>query len=187
MQKPIEIALETFAKVSQEAEKSFGNLTANQLNLKPSPERWSIAQCLHHLIVSNETYYTPLQKIIDGRHRNSFYQNIGFISRFFGSYLIKETGPVISKPMKNPPVFAPSVSDLPGTIVTDFLKHQQQLSALVQQLDKTDLNNTVISSPALGIITYSLKDMLTILAGHEIRHLEQAKQILLYENFEGNH
>lgn len=187
MQKPIEIAIETFAKVSQETEKSFGNLTTYQLNLKPTPGRWSIAQCLHHLIVSNETYYIPLQIIIDGKHRNSFFQSIGFISRFFGSYLIKETGPVTSKPMKNPPVFAPSGSDLPGTIVTDFLKHQQQLSALVLQLDKTDLNNTIISSPALGIITYSLKDMLTILAGHEMRHLAQAKRILLNENFKSNH
>lgn len=187
MQKPIEVAIETFAKVSEDAERSFGNLSAKQLNLKPSPEKWSIAQCLHHVIVSNETYYTPLQKIIDGKHRNSFYQSIRFISRFFGSYLIKETGPVISKPMKNPPAFAPSESDLPGTIVTDFLKHQQQLSALVKQLDKEDLNNTVISSPALGIITYSLKDMLAILAGHELRHLEQAKRVLLCENFKGNH
>lgn len=172
-----------FDKVTTQAKSLFGNLSATQLNWKPSAEKWSIAQCLDHLIVSNSTYYATLTAVITGQHKNSFYQSVGFISRFFGNYLIKETGPVVGKPMKNPPAFAPSQSQITSTIVADFEKHQHDFSALIQQLSKTDLNKTVVSSPALGIITYSLTDLLTILAGHEQRHLNQAKNVLNHSSF----
>jgi hypothetical protein len=176
-------AIKAFAEVSAEVEKKFAMLSLEQLNFKPSPEKWSIAQCLDHLIVSNSTYYPPLNAVISGEHKNSFYQNIGFISRFFGNYLIKETGPVVAKSMKSPPAFVPSQSDLPITIVADFEKHQQTFTALILQLQNVDLHKTVIASPALAIITYNLSDLLTILAGHEQRHLNQAKNVLSHPSF----
>lgn len=175
--------IEEFSKVTAEAKSLFANLSSLQLNWKPSPDKWSIAQCLDHLIVSNTTYYTPLNEVVSGKHKNSFYQNIKFISKFFGNYLIKETGPVVAKPMKSPPAFVPSQSEITSSIVTDFEMHQKEFFSLVQQLEKTDLENTVISSPALGIITYNLKDLLIILTGHEQRHLNQAKNVMNHPNF----
>ena len=179
----IEEAIKVFDWVSQEAEKSFGKLSVRQLNFKPSPEKWSIAQCLDHLMVSNSSFYPQFKQIISGKHRNSFYQNIEFLSRFFADYLIKETGPVVKKPQKNPSVWTPAQSNLPATIVSDFLVHQQELSNLIHQLKKTDLEKTVIGSPALAIITFNLHDALTILAGHEQRHLQQAKNVLNNHSF----
>lgn len=183
MQEQIEQTLITLDKVTTEARKLFGNLTAHQLNWKPAPEKWSIAQCLDHLIVSNNTYYPQFNAVITRKYTNSFYQNIGFISRYFGNYLINETGPIVGKPMKNPPAFAPSQSNLPATIVSDFEKHQLHFSAIIAKLDDADLNKTILSSPALGIITYSLHDLLIVLSGHEQRHLNQAKNVLHHPKF----
>jgi uncharacterized damage-inducible protein DinB len=172
-----------FDKVTGEVKVLFGNLSFEQLNWKPAPEKWSIAQCLDHLIVSNQTYYPQLKEVISGNHRNSPYQSMKFVSRFFGSYLIKETGQVVSKPMKHPGAFTPSQSELTCSIVSDFAKHQHEFTSYVMQLEKADLENTVISSPALKIITYNLKDLLTILVGHEQRHLIQAKKVLNHPKF----
>lgn len=183
MQEQIEKTLITLDAVTTDARKLFGKLTAHQLNWKPAPEKWSIAQCLDHLIVSNNTYYPQFNAVITRKYRNSIYQNIGFISRYFGNYLINETGPVVGKPMKNPPAFAPSQSNLPATIVSDFEKHQLSFSAVIAKLDDADLNKTILSSPALGIITYSLHDLLIVLAGHEQRHLNQAKNVLQHAKF----
>ncbi len=185
MQEQIERTLITLDAVTTEAHKLFGNLTVLQLNWKPAPEKWSIAQCLDHLIVSNNTYYPQFNAIITRKYRNSLYQNIGFISRWFGNYLIRKTGPVVGKPMKNPPAFAPAQSNLPATIVADFNKQQLQLSAVIAKLDDADLNKTIVSSPAQGLITYSLHDLLIILAGHEQRHLQQAKNVLQHPQFPG--
>ena len=172
-----------FYKVTVEVNSLFSNLSFAQLNWKPSPEKWSIAQCLDHLIVSNNTYSPQLNEVVSGSHKNSFYQNLKFVSKFFGNYLIKEASAIVVKPMKSPSAFVPSQSEIPATIVADFEKHQQQFSSLIQQLAKTDLENTVISSPALGIITYNLTDLLTVLAGHEQRHLTQARNVLNHPNF----
>lgn len=171
-------AVDRINLVTEEAVSKFGSLTAEQLNWKPGPGKWSIAQCLDHLMVSNNTYYQQLNEVIAGSHRNSLYQSIRPLSNFFGNWLIKETGPVVGKPMKNPAPFAPSQSDLPATIVSDFAEHQKGLTAILLRLDSCDLDNTIISSPALGIITYNLNSLLSILAGHEQRHLNQAKNVL---------
>lgn len=161
----------------------FGNLSAEQLNWMPSEEKWSIAQCFHHLIVSNSTYYPQLNDVIAGKHKNSFYQNIKVVSRFFGTYLIRETGAIVSRPMKSPSAFKPSYSQLPVTILADFQKSQKELSEIMEKLESFDMNNTVISSPALSIITYNLNDLFTIIAGHEKRHLSQATGVFNHANF----
>jgi hypothetical protein len=134
-------------------------------------------------MVTNSSYYPQLNIVISGGHKNSFYQNIKFISRFCGNYLIRETRAVVNKPQKNPPAWTPAQSDLFATIVSDFVKQQQKISFHIQQLEKIDLDKTVISSPALAAITYNLADLLTILAGHEQRHLQQAKNILNHPSF----
>jgi|ERR1043165_795917 uncharacterized damage-inducible protein DinB len=179
MQALIKITVREIEAITGEAVITFSNLSPSELNWKPQPQKWSIAQCLHHLIVSNSTYFPQLDEIIAGKHHNSFYQNIGTIARFFGDYLIKETGAVVGKSMKSPSAFVPSHSDIPGTIVADFGKHQAQLAQKIELLDKMNLDETVLYSPALKIITYSLRDLLVILAGHERRHLTQAKNVLL--------
>lgn len=166
-----------FEQVTIQVVEQFSLLTVEQLNFKPAADKWSIAQCLHHLIVSNSTYYPQLNAVVAQQHNNTFYQNIRFISRFFGRWLIKETGPVVTKPMKNPAPFAPAQSHFPMSVITDFANHQREFTSLLLLLSNTDLQNTVISSPALRIITYNLEDLLTILAGHEQRHLQQALRV----------
>lgn len=186
MENQIQNALAELDKVTAEAKSLFGNLTAEQLNWKPSAEKWSIAQCLDHLIVSNSTYCPQFEEVSSGKHKNSFYQNIKFISKFFGNFLIKETGAIVAKPMQSPSAFVPSQSKIAASIVSDFEKHQKEFSNAIQQLEKVDLEKTIISSPALKIITYSLSDVLTIFVGHEQRHLTQAKNVLKHENFPKN-
>ena len=39
--------------VADETRRAFGQLSAEQVNWKPSEAEWSIGQCLDHLIISN--------------------------------------------------------------------------------------------------------------------------------------
>jgi hypothetical protein len=173
----IESRLKDLQQVSTEVEKEFLPLTAQELNLKPASDKWSIAQCLHHLMVTNETYYSQFDETIAGDHYNSFYQNIGFISSLMGKQMVNDLGPERRKKFTNPPLFAPSQSDLPASIVNDFLAHQKRLEEYFTNLAKFDLNNTVIYSPVSKVIIYSLNDALKIIAVHEQRHLLQAKEV----------
>ncbi len=183
MQPELQKAIADITAVTKDVKNCFAHLSLTQLNWKPAADKWSVAQCLDHLIVSNKTYYPQLNKVVDGSYKNSLYQGIRPLSNFFGTWLVKETGPVVGKPMKNPAAFSPSQSDLPATIVADFERHQQEFTALLRPLDKVDLEKTVISSPAAGFITYNLCHLLAILAGHEQRHFAQAKNVINHPNF----
>ena len=41
----------------------FSNIRLEQLNWKPSPDQWSIGQCLDHLLVFDSSYFPPLKNI----------------------------------------------------------------------------------------------------------------------------
>ncbi|MFN8287827.1 MAG: DinB family protein [Chitinophagales bacterium] len=177
MQARIEQCLRELQEVTAEAQFLFGQLSEEKLNRKPAPDKWSIAQVLHHLIVTNSTYYPQFTAIAKGEYRQSFYQKFNFLSSYLGKQLLKDLGPVKSKNYISPKIFAPSHSVLPGKIVADFINHQQDLSKRIQQLDNINLSSTVISSPAASLIIYNLDDALQIICAHERRHMIQASYV----------
>ena len=53
--------------VAADAKSAFGNLNPSQINWKPSPERWSVAQCFDHLLTSNRGYLPIFDSVLAGR------------------------------------------------------------------------------------------------------------------------
>ena len=170
-------------KVSVDVKTFFGNLSKEQLNWKPAENKWSIAQCLHHLIVANKSYYPQFDAIISETRKNSFYQNMKFIARLFGKQMIHDLGPKKPRTFKNPKILTPSHSGIPLSIITDFLLHNEELKIYFGKLEGKDLENTIIYSPVSKIVIYNLKDVIEMLAGHEQRHLIQAQNVLNHPKF----
>ena len=53
------------------AQQTFGHLTAEQLNWKPAPDAWSVAQCFDHLITINAGYFPIMQSLARGTYKPS--------------------------------------------------------------------------------------------------------------------
>lgn len=97
---------------------------------------------------------------------------------------MKVLSPEYSKKIKTSKKAFPSASDLGGDIIKRFDEHQQQLAQHISQVSpKIDLKKTVITSPLLGLVTYSLDDALTIVTVHERRHFDQAKRVMDADGF----
>ena len=64
----------------------FGSLSDAQLNWKPRPDSWSIAQCLDHLIKSNDEVKPVIDAKINGG-KNSFWEQWSPLTGFFGNFL----------------------------------------------------------------------------------------------------
>ena len=62
-----EIISELDNEFAVEAQKTFGDLSPEQINWRPSETGWSIAQCFDHLIKSNELFFDELDLIADGK------------------------------------------------------------------------------------------------------------------------
>jgi DinB superfamily len=162
---------------------SFGGLSATQLNWKPSAERWSIAQCLDHLIASNKGYLPIMESVRGGKKQNTFWERLPVLPGLAGKLLLKSLDPASARKLKAPKSFQPAQSDISETIVDDFVAQQEQVIEGIKSTRHLDLEKIVITSPALSVITYSLMDAYRIIVTHERRHFQQAQRVAAEQSF----
>lgn len=180
----IERVVRRLDTVTRDVEASFGALTGDQLNWAPGPRRWSVAQCLDHLMTTNALYFPLLDAVRDGRYAAGFWARVSPLSGFFGRFLIRSLDPSNAKPMKTTARAEPSRSTLPADTVSRFLAHQRELSDRLRGIPATlDVATTMMASPLMGFVTYSLADCVEIIAVHEERHLGQARRVLQATGF----
>jgi hypothetical protein len=163
--------------ITESFKNEFGGLTAEQLNYKPAPDVWSIAQNVHHLIVINESYYPILKAVRENTYKLPLLGRFEFVVNLFGKTILNSVSPDRRRKMKTFPLWQPSKSDLGADILEKFAKHQQQLKDLIDSSSDLLDANTVISSPANRNIVYKLKTAFDIMVTHEKRHLEQAREL----------
>jgi hypothetical protein len=168
---------------SDRVQQSLGGLSESQLNWKPAPEKWSVGECIDHLITTNKAYFPALDRIAAGEHKNSLWQKISPLSGLWGSMLLKMVSPEYPKKAKTPAVFKPASSSVSKNIIDDFVKCNEQFTAYLQKFDGIDLKKTVIASPVNSFITYSLNDTIKIITYHEVRHLDQAERVTQMDGF----
>lgn len=175
--------IQQLQNIAQQAQSNFGGLTSAQLNWKPSADKWSIAQCLDHLVVADNTYNAKFNKIIAGTYKPSLWTRISPFSKYFGNFLKNNATAVVKKKMKRPEVFKPSSSQIDAGIVQRFTAHITALIEYFKKLADPELQKIKIPSPISGLVTYSIGDTLEILTGHELRHYNQAMNVLQHAEF----
>lgn len=165
-------------EMTTEVVNRFGGLSPEQLNLKPSPDTWSIAQNLDHLIVINSSYVPVIQAVREDSLSLPFLAKFNFWVKFCGKMILKSVSPDRRKKMDTFPIWEPSPARLPDNIIQLFTDHQEALKNLIR--DSKDLISAgqVISSPANKNIVYSLENAFEIIVTHEERHLAQATEVL---------
>ena len=62
--------------IAVEADTAFGRLDARQLNWKPEASRWSVAQCLEHLLTANGQMAEMADQALDGTRRRTLWQRL---------------------------------------------------------------------------------------------------------------
>lgn len=155
----------------------FATLTGDQLNWKSSSKQWSIAQCINHLIVVNQTYFPIVDQIRNKSYYTPWYGKIRFITKSLGNIVLDAVSPERRKKMKTLAIWEPAISLVRSDILDQFEKHQQELKRLITSSEDLLERETVISSPANRMIVYKLETAFDIIVAHEKRHLEQAKEV----------
>jgi DinB superfamily len=169
-------------KVSDDVKKSFGNLSSEQINFKPSSKSWSIGQCFDHLIKTNTLFFPEFESIINGTKKSSLWENYSPFTSFLGNLLIKRVK------NDNVKVKAPSKKLIPPSsisadIVKHFAEHQIEVIGYIRSLESVDLQKTVATSPVMSLMTYKIADGLTVIVEHEKRHFRQATRVMQTAGF----
>lgn len=165
------------SEITATVESEFGILNEIQLNWKRDADSWSIAQCIDHIIVSNQKYFPVLESVAIEKHKMTFWEKNNPLTEYTGKQMIKTLGPVVIKNYQAPKLFLPSRSTYKLSIITDFIEHQQKLCTLLKKLIEPKYEKVIITSPVAALLTLKLSDALKIIVGHEERHLQQMIRI----------
>lgn len=172
-------------EIIEDARSSFGSLSIDQLNWKPAAESWSVAQCLDHLIKTNEQFYPEFERLASGSRKNTFWQNYSPFTGMGGRWLvntIKNDAKKVKAPSKD--VVPPS--EIPADIVERFTANIRDAVSKIEACSSADLKKTVVSSPFASVLTYTLDDAYTVVVEHAKRHIRQAKRVMETMGFPSN-
>jgi len=142
------------------------------LNFKPSPERWSVLECLEHLNRYSR-YYNPaiakaLQRVptqtVDGVVRYSW----------LGRKSIAMMQPGNGKQYKAVKHMNPVGSTLSRVVLTEFLEHQTQLLVLLTAAQTADLSKKAVPVEFFRLLKLGAGEALEFVVRHEERHVQQA-------------
>ena len=173
-------------RLATEATRTFGQLSPQQVNWKPSEGEWSIGQCFDHLILSNQGFFPIIEQILEGRRRQSAWERMPLLPGFFGRLLIKTLRPDSGRKTKARPAFYPSSSQIAPGIVASFLEQQGRLLTLMEATRALDLDGITITSPVSRLVTYSLMDAYRIIVVHEQNHVVQARRVMGWPGLPGH-
>ena len=158
-------------------------ISPEQLNWKPSPEKWSIAQCLDHLIVSDSSYFPELEKITAGTYRMKFWEKYSPFTGIMGQIMKDRLQEQPKIKMKAPEKIQPSSSEIDTGIIERYHKNLDRFLEFISNCRTIDLDKTIITSPNASVVTYSLRDAMQFLIQHEHRHINQAIRVKADANF----
>lgn len=172
--------------IAEDADKTFGSLTTEQLNWKPNAEEWSVAQCFEHLIVINTGYFPIMEKVARGEYKHSLKERLPFLPKLFGKLIINAVKPETKRKLKAAAKFAPSKSEIDGRIIEKFVKHQEEIIEHIKMTENVDVTKFIITSPVASFVTYSLFDGYKVIVEHERRHMAQAERVMKVNGFPKN-
>ena len=148
-------------------------LTIAQLNWKPSPQQWSVGQCLEHLAVSTELYLPPMNDALAGAPAGIADEiSPGGPSRWF---IRKFIAPSTTR-AKAPTKIAPG-SNVDSAIVDRFLAGNREMRALMARASAHDINRIRFKNPFVPVIRFTVGTGMEIIAKHAARHLLQAERV----------
>ena len=167
----------------QRAKALASGLTPDQLNWHPQPGAWSIGQCLEHLCIGTELYLPPIASSLAGKPVSPVQEiTPGWFGRWFIRSFI-EPSPQ-TKRGRAPKKIVPAARVEP-TVLDRFLRGNQATRELIRKAADYDVNRVRFRNPFVAIIHFTVGTGLTILPGHERRHLLQAEKVKQSPGFPG--
>jgi hypothetical protein len=165
----------------QQVNTEFCTLTADDLNRQPSPDRWSIAQCLEHLNSYGHYYLPQLEAAVLKGETESIRATSTFRSGWLGNYFANSMQPKadgsITLKMKAVKEHTPVSGLNASAVLAVFLEQQYALLELLERAKSVNIQKIRIPISIARFIRLSVGDTFRFLIAHEQRHVLQARRV----------
>jgi hypothetical protein len=154
---------------------AFVPLPLDLLNYKPSPDSWSILECLEHLNRYSRYYNPVLAKAIAKNSDGNYLQPISH--SWLGKKSLDAVRPDNGKKSKTVQHMNPNNSQLGHQTIEEFLDHQTELLQLLDKAKSANLNKKAIPVEFFKLLKLRIGETLEFVALHQERHVQQALQV----------
>ena len=164
--------------IEETALDEFQELSEEDLTWKPAPDKWSIAECLQHIIIANSIYIKDIEK----RLQKAEVKTIEYPIRFsiIGRLFLYAVDPKYTWKVPAPKIFKPTngnkVEDGKETLA-DFLNLQKDIVQTARKACAYDHQHVPTYSPLSKLLRFNVGEQLYIMMRHTLRHLNQAKRV----------
>jgi DinB superfamily len=169
--------------VARETESTFAGFDALQLNWRPDAARWSVAQCFEHLTLANRLMFKAAEEALNDTAPHTIWRRLPVLPGVLGRMLVRSQAPSTARRFTASPEAQPATSDIAADIIQRFVEQQRNAVARVKALDEQDAARTIMTSPFIRVITYSVLDGWRLVFAHDRRHFEQARRVTLSPGF----
>ena len=161
------------------AQQRFRPLSAEELNRRSGPSRWSAGQCLEHLNIVGGYYLPSIAARIKRAQSRGSKPAATAKQGYFGRRLIDAMrAPASVKAYKTPQRYAPTGTRLPRTVAEVFSRQLDELLRLTLLARQINANAVRIPNAIFPLLLLRLTDQLEFLVVHIQRHVAQAEAVL---------
>lgn len=183
--------IQTVTKITQEnvdnIEKYTRKLSSEQLNWRPNPGVWSVAEVLAHLNEYSKYYHPTFRKKIENTRFTSTKE--AFVSSPLGRSAWKSmklgNAKNIKRKFKAPKGYNPTIepSLVTGDELSKFIEYQKDLNSIFEIAPTVNMKRVKIPISISKIVRLKLGDALLFVVYHNQRHVQQILNLVKHTNF----
>ena len=174
----IDSLLQQLRENSRQAEVMFGSNTTGQLQHHPGPGRWSAAECIAHLNLSNRAYFPLLDSAIEQLHEKKVSGSGPFHLNWNARLLKYWLEPPSRLRLPTGAPFRPIAVKDPVAASGEFQEIGKVLEEKLNSARGFALDRVKLISPFAEKMKYNAYSAFVLITAHNRRHLWQAEQAL---------
>jgi hypothetical protein len=161
----------------------IAGMTASQFNWRPAPRRWSVGQCLEHVVLTARLYPEPVGRMIGEARIRQARGERPYRQGLLARWLISSREPPPGLRVRSPRRVEPKRDLDMGAVTRAFMDVHGQLASLVALADGVSLDRARMTSPFLPLLKLTLGQAFEVNLAHARRHLWQARQVIKEPRF----
>ena len=163
------------------ARQLLAGVTDRQANWRPdNGAAWSIAACLEHMAITNNSYLAALQ---DSVHRAKSGHVPFAPAGWFSRYFLKKAEPPVTIKIKAPAKIQPPDNINPAEALAHFVASNEAVSQFAASTAGLNLGGVRFKNPFIRGLNFTIATGLLIIAAHNRRHLWQADRVRQARDF----
>jgi hypothetical protein len=141
-----------FLSIKSEAQNLLDDLTDLQFNWRPSPNRWSIALCIDHLLVTGRNSLSHIHETTHEARSKGLFSGGPFRYGIIERWFVRQMEPQGRMKFKAPKPYMPTADWFDVEIATSFYALQEEFLQCIEEANGIDLSRVKVKNDVRKLV-----------------------------------